>query len=204
MRFMHLPRLFHISCFQFHHCSFWISDEYGPYIYKFSKQGKLEQVIQPPKAILPHDAKDALNFTADSNPTTGRAPNQGLFPMFFDAFLSSEPSPIGLEGLSYDPSTETLYALLQSSTWQDGGPSKATNRFTRLLAYDLSTRHKRHDGGPKLVGEWVVPLPRNAKNNTLATSELLFVKKNVFLSLSRDGDGRGGEDAKSKYKHVPQ
>ncbi|CAE6401815.1 unnamed protein product, partial [Rhizoctonia solani] len=33
--------------------SFWTSDEYGPYIYRFGENGTLLQVIQPPTAILP-------------------------------------------------------------------------------------------------------------------------------------------------------
>jgi hypothetical protein len=33
--------------------SFWISDEYGPFVYKFNKEGKLVAAIQPPDAILP-------------------------------------------------------------------------------------------------------------------------------------------------------
>lgn len=33
--------------------SFWISDEYGPSLYKFSSEGKLVASLQPPDAILP-------------------------------------------------------------------------------------------------------------------------------------------------------
>lgn len=32
---------------------FWISDEYGPYIYKFNKYGKLTAAVAPPDALLP-------------------------------------------------------------------------------------------------------------------------------------------------------
>jgi hypothetical protein len=33
--------------------SFWVSDEYGPYVYKFDKTGVMTLAIAPPKAILP-------------------------------------------------------------------------------------------------------------------------------------------------------
>jgi hypothetical protein len=33
--------------------SFWISDEYGPYFYKFNKNGKMLAAVAPPDAILP-------------------------------------------------------------------------------------------------------------------------------------------------------
>jgi hypothetical protein len=33
--------------------SFWVSDEYGPYVYRFDKTGKMTLAIAPPGAILP-------------------------------------------------------------------------------------------------------------------------------------------------------
>ena len=59
--------------------SFWISDEYGPYIYRFSQTGQLIQTIQPVNAVLPKDSSGALDFTSESDPATGRAANQGNF-----------------------------------------------------------------------------------------------------------------------------
>ncbi|TFK45876.1 hypothetical protein OE88DRAFT_1088639 [Heliocybe sulcata] len=158
--------------------SWWTSDEYGPYIYRYSSTGNLIQTIAPPPAILPMvDGK--LNFTSVVDPTTGRAGNQGF------------------EGLSLDPSGQTLYALLQSATIQDGGSDKTTSRYTRLLAYDIV------NDMPTLAGEWVVPLPiTNKKGNTLAASEMHSLGNGLFLVLSRDGDGHGGGDDHSSYKQA--
>ncbi len=88
--------------------------------------------------------------------------------------------------------------MLQSATIQDGGDDKTTSRYTRLLAYDVSNPSVR----PELVGEWVVPLPQSKKNNTRACSEIAFVSPGVFFALSRDGDGKGGDDLQSSYKWV--
>jgi hypothetical protein len=33
--------------------TFWISDEYGPYVYKFDSSGKMVQAIRPPDAFIP-------------------------------------------------------------------------------------------------------------------------------------------------------
>ncbi|KAK7062699.1 hypothetical protein VNI00_000187 [Paramarasmius palmivorus] len=152
--------------------SYWISDEYGPYIYRFSADGHLIHTIQPPAAFLPMDENGDLTFTSDDDPATGRAANSGF------------------EGLTLDYDSKILYAMLQAATIQDGGDDKSTSSFTRLVAYDVSDDTKR----PALVGEWVVPLPRsNSKGNTRKCSEILFVSKNVFFALSRDGDGRGGK-----------
>ncbi|KAI9063592.1 hypothetical protein FKP32DRAFT_1571777 [Trametes sanguinea] len=160
--------------------SFWVSDEYGPYIYLMSPQGQLIETVQPPEAILPLvDGK--LNFTSETDPTTGRAGNQGF------------------EGLTVDASGKTLYALLQSATIQDGGSDKSTSRFTRLLAYDISDALLVR---PKVIGEWVVPLPVSKKDNTRAASEVHLVSDGIFLVLARDGDGHGGDDAKSSYKQA--
>lgn len=86
--------------------------------------------------------------------------------------------------------------MLQSATMQDGGDKKSTSRYTRLVAYDVSNLSVQ----PPLVGEWVVPLPLSSKGNTQECNEIHYVSPGVFLALSRDGDGRGGDDNKSKYK----
>ncbi|KAK0451314.1 esterase-like activity of phytase-domain-containing protein [Desarmillaria tabescens] len=160
--------------------SYWVSDEYGPYIYRFSGEGQLIQTIQPPSAILPRDSNGNLNFTSESDPTTGRAANQGF------------------EGLTFDVENDVVYAMLQSATIQDGGDDKTTSRYTRLLAYDVSNPTVR----PELIGEWVVPLPQSKKNKTRACSEIAFVSPGVFFALSRDGDGEGGDDLESSYKQA--
>ncbi|KAF8915283.1 esterase-like activity of phytase-domain-containing protein [Mucidula mucida] len=162
--------------------SFWISDEYGPYIYRFSDDGNLIQTIQPPEAILPYDSKGNLSFTSDDDPERGRGANAGF------------------EGLTIDAENQILYAMLQAATIQDGGGDKTTSRYTRLVAYDVSDVSSER---PALVGEWVVPLPiSNSKGKTRASSEILFLGQGAFLSLSRDGDGKGGDDTKSKYKQA--
>jgi hypothetical protein len=87
--------------------------------------------------------------------------------------------------------------MLQSATIQDGGDDDSTALYTRLFAFDVKGTE------PRLVGEWVVPLPQSAqKKHTEACSEIHFVRSNVFLALSRDGDGRGGDDPEASYKQA--
>ncbi|KII85663.1 hypothetical protein PLICRDRAFT_324866 [Plicaturopsis crispa FD-325 SS-3] len=158
----------------------WTSDEYGPYVYRFSADGDLIQTITPVDAVLPRDKSGDVNFTATEDPTTGRAANQGF------------------EGLTLDTTTQTLYGLLQSALIQDGGSDKDTSRYARLLAWDVSDAGVR----PPVVGEWVVPLPQTKKGKTIASSEVHFVGGGVFLTLPRDSDGRGGDSASSDYKQA--
>lgn len=86
--------------------------------------------------------------------------------------------------------------MLQSAAMQDGGTDSKTSRYTRLVAYDIS----KPDSRPELTGEWVVPLPQSKKGKTQGVSEVHFVSEGIFLALSRDGDGRGGDDNSSSYK----
>ncbi|OCH85048.1 hypothetical protein OBBRIDRAFT_343414 [Obba rivulosa] len=160
--------------------TFFVSDEYGPYIYLMDPAGNLLETIQPPAAFLPL-IDGALNFTGSMNPDTGRVANQGF------------------EGLTLDNTGNTLYALLQSALVQDGGDDDTTSRFTRLLAFDVSAPFLRR---PEVTGEWVVPLPQSKKNKTRAASEVHFVSECVFLVLSRDGNGHGNDNDDSSYKQA--
>ncbi|KAF6759489.1 esterase-like activity of phytase-domain-containing protein [Ephemerocybe angulata] len=165
--------------------TYWLGDEYGPHIYNFNSSGHRIGVIQPPRAYVPLNSAGNIEFISDANPVTGRMEGQGF------------------EGLTMDYETRTLYAMLQSALVQDGGADKdgkksdTTSRYTRIIAYGVGGE------SPELKGEWVVPLPRSAsKGKTRASSEILFVGDGTFLSLSRDGDGRGGNGEKSSYKQI--
>ena len=176
--------------------SFWISDEYGPYIYHFSGDGTLLGAIQPPQALIPmrggeenfssNNPPAGLKGPKDKNPETGRQNNQGL------------------EGLAMSADGKQLYALLQSATRQDGGAggSSATRFNTRFLSYDISDVAK-----PKLSAEYVVPLPRfkNAEGKALvaAQSEIYALDDHRFLVIARDsGHGQGLKDSDSIYRSI--
>ncbi|KAF3939186.1 hypothetical protein ABW19_dt0201251 [Dactylella cylindrospora] len=179
---------------------FWISDEYGPYIYSFSPEGKLRKAIRPPNAVLPL-RNGEVDFSSNNpprydpdlkpsplDPTSGRANNQGL------------------EGMTGSYDGRNLYALLQSGMNQEGGLEKMTNKNARLLKYDISGAE------PRFAGEWVVPLPqyidptRSAKNNprTAAQSEIQWVGDDQFFVIARDSNfgGGGADGTTSVYRQV--
>lgn len=159
----------------------WISDEYGPYIYHFTGDGRLLSAITPPASLLPQ-RNGALNFGAAEsnpvNPTLGRQNNQGL------------------EGLSLSPDGRTLWVALQSAAVQDLDitSTNTSRRNTRLLSYDIS-----NSAAPVLRSEYVIQLPQynnngnptGALNRVAAQSELLALNNTQFLLLSRDGNGFG-------------
>lgn len=173
--------------------SFLISDEYGPYIYHFSADGKMISATQPPKALLPM-RKGELNFSSNNvdaggtkpepkDPETGRQNNQGL------------------EGMSMTPDGKFVIALLQSATRQDGGDSSSTRMNTRALVYDAADIDNL-----KLVHEYVVPLPtfdNKGKVAVAAQSEILALSDKAFLMLARDSNnGQGLKGDTSVYRKI--
>lgn len=175
--------------------SFWVSDEYGPYIYKFSAAGVLQAAIRPPAAFIPQ--RNGADSFASNNP----APNQPA-PAPVDPTVGRQNNQ-GLEGLSLSPDGTTLFALLQSAARQDGGTGSASSiRFnTRLLAYDITGTT------PVLKGEYVLQLPttRTAAGATLvcAQSEILAISSTQFLVLCRDaGFGHTYPIPTSTYRKI--
>jgi hypothetical protein len=101
--------------------TFYLSDEYGPYIYEFDWQGKRIRSLPVPKKFAiakPH--ADGLQETAQNN--SGRVTNRGL------------------EGLAITPDGNRLVAMMQSPLIQDGGRN---GRNCRILRLDIATGHCR-------------------------------------------------------------
>ncbi len=174
--------------------SFFVSDEYGPYIYRFSADGRMLSAIRPPEAFIPkRNGKDSFSSNNPGpgepkveppNPQTGRQNNQGF------------------EGLTLTPDGKYLVAVLQSATRQDGGDAPETRQNTRLLYYDIADRDHA-----KLVHEYVVPLPTftdaKGRQRVAAQSEVLALDDSHFLLLCRDaGNGYGLEGATSAYRRI--
>src|SRR5262249_24741980 len=169
--------------------TFFISDEYGPYIYRFSAEGRMLSATRPPDAFIPM-RKGKQNFSSNNpgpgaqapdpkDPDTGRQNNQGL------------------EGLARTPDGKYLVAILHSAPRRDGGNTRETRQNTRILYSDIADV-----ANPKLVREHVVPLPfyqtTDGKTRVAAQSELLAIDENRFLLLSRDaGNGYGYKSATS-------
>jgi hypothetical protein len=174
--------------------SFFIGDEYGPYVYRFSPTGRLLAAIRPPEAFIPkrrggdhfssNNPGPGVQAPEPGTPETGRQNNQGF------------------EGLTLTPGGRFLVVALQSATLQDGGTSAQTRRYARLLYYDILDLDR-----PKLAREQVVPLPlfriADGRQRVAAQSELLALDETFFLLLCRDsGNGYGTDSAASRYRSI--
>jgi hypothetical protein len=177
--------------------SFWVSDEYGPGIYRFSPDGTLLGAIQPPQAFIP--LRNGVENFSSANPPEGGAAPKPKDPE------TGRQNNQGFEGLSMSADGKQLYVLLQSATIQDGGKAGggSPDRYnTRFLSYDISDVK-----APKLAAEYVVQLPRfkDAKGKQLvaAQSEIHALDDHRFLVIARDsGHGSGLKDAESVYRGI--
>jgi hypothetical protein len=182
--------------------TFWVSDEYGPYVYHFSRSGRMIHAIRPNDAIIPM-RNGTESFSADSPP---HYVNNGAGD---DVIPANNPTGRdnnqGFEGMTITGDGHDLYVLLQSAINQEGGLAKQTNRNARLLKFDMST------SAPRYASEYVVPLPqyndptaKPSKNpKTAAQSEIHYVQGGQFFVLARDsGAGHGQSSSLSVYRHV--
>ncbi|KAG9246775.1 esterase-like activity of phytase-domain-containing protein [Calycina marina] len=182
--------------------TFWISDEYGPFIYRFSAAGIMLGAIRPVDAIIPM-RNGTESFSADS-------------PAVYDVGVSDDVSPAdnptgrdnnhGFEGLSASGDGKTLWVLLQAANNQEGGLSKQTQRYSRLLKYDITK-----PDAPRYAREFVVPLPlyndptaKASKNpKAAAQSDIFNVQGDQFFILSRDSSaGNGQAVTTSVYRQI--
>jgi hypothetical protein len=168
----------------------WVGDEYGPYIYRFDKKGRMTGAIRPPDAFIPI-RQGQENFSANSpphgehydlgKPQSGRQDNQGL------------------EGMGLTPDHKYLFAVNQSALVQDLDPEaiKTSRRHVRLLQYDISR------GAPRLAHEYVIALPLYDGNLVAAQSELLVLDDHRMLLLCRDsGGGFTGKRDASHFRSI--
>jgi hypothetical protein len=99
----------------------YISDEYGPFIYEFSREGRrLRSLPVPAKFEVVHPKASAAEELKAN--LSGRVPNRGF------------------EGLAISPDGGKLFAALQSPLIQDGG-RHGTN--VRILELNLKTNATR-------------------------------------------------------------
>ena len=184
--------------------SFFISDEYGPYIYRFSAEGRLISRDPAAGCLHPDAQRQAELFLQQSRPRRSNAPSPK------DPETGRQNNQ-GFEGMALTPDGKFLVVILQSATRQDGGNSPETRQNTRILYYDIADLEH-----PKLVREHVVPLPfyKNAdgKTRVAAQSELLALDETHFLLLAprqqqrlrlRDADRRSIARSKSSTRPTP-
>ena len=148
--------------------TFYISDEYGPYVYQFDRDGYLIRRLPVPDKFListpsgdVDSAGNSLELYPDKN-TTGRQANRGM------------------EGLAITPDGRFLVGIMQNALIQDAGldtntPPGRVGLNNRILRINLDTG---------LTEEFVYTM--DAINQGRGVNEMLAINDHEFLVLERD------------------
>jgi len=141
-----------------------ISDEYGPYIYRFNrKTGERTGIYSLPDAF----AVSSLSAVGDqeiAGNTSGRVANKGM------------------EGLAISPDGNTLFGAMQSPLLQDGGTSGG---YTRIVRLDLLT------GATQQYAYPLTNIGTASKPKYPTVSDIVAINDHEFLVDERDGKGLG-------------
>ncbi len=140
--------------------NFYISDEYGPYLLEFNRQGQLVRRIDVPAPYLIANPSADPNVELLGN-TSGRQANRGM------------------EGLAITPGGGTLVGMMQNALLQDNALAPGTvNRQsvnTRIITVDLLTGESH---------QYVYVL--DAFDRGQGVSEILAINDHEFLVVERD------------------
>ncbi len=141
-----------------------ISDEYGPYVYRFNRfTGRFMHAYTLP-AKFAVTSLSPVSATEISGNTVGRVANKGM------------------EGLAISPDGSTLFGILQSALIQDGGTNGA---ITRIIKIDVAT------GATNEYAYQFDNIGTVSKPKYPTASDLLAINDHEFLVDERDGKGLG-------------
>jgi hypothetical protein len=140
--------------------TFFVSDEYGPFLLEFDRQGHLLRRVNLPASFGIQTPSADANAELLGN-TAGRQANRGM------------------EGLAIVPDGSMLVGIMQSALLQDHGLVPGTTdrlgRNNRLLTVDA---------GSGVTHEYVYVL--DAINRGQGVSEILAINNHEFLVIERD------------------
>jgi hypothetical protein len=151
--------------------TFWVGEEFGPYLLHFSADGKL--LDAPFATPIPSEL-----LAAGRGSSVVRSPDHPDFVSLPNAdarrAAANLPSSRGFEGLALNSSGTRLYPLLEGSLFED--PLR-----NRLLIQEFDLATKGYTGK-----RWYYPM----ESNSNAIGELTAINDSEFLVIERDsGDG---------------
>ena len=146
--------------------TFLVSDEYGPSLYEFDRDGTLLRAFKTPERLKPTRIDGSYNFDNDDNAAvpdkvaTGRRTNRGF------------------EGLAISPDGLHAYAVLQSAMVDEGAGNGFCNR---IVKFDTVTG--------AAVAQYAYRM--EAATQGRGVSALVAINKLEFLVLERNNRGIG-------------
>lgn len=140
---------------------FLVSDEYGPSLYEFDRDGIRARTFATPANLIPRDiVTDTPNFADDTGNNAGKRTNRGF------------------EGLAITPDGAYVYAMLQSAMLDEGGGNGVCNR---IVKFDTETG--------AAVAQYAYQMEGSSQGRGI--SALLALNDHEFLVLERNNRGIG-------------
>ena len=159
-----------------------VSDEYGPSLNEFNRQGQLVKSYTVPANLVPR-AGAIINYNAVPAPVVPGDP----------AATAGREYNRGLEGLAISPDGNFAYAMLQNGTVQDGWVGGTRGAYTRIVKFSTSTG--------LAVAQYAYKLESSAQGRGI--SALVALGNDKFLVLERNNRGVGvGATVTSPDKNV--
>lgn len=150
-----------------------VSDEYGPSLYEFDRNGnEVKRFVTPANLIPRNTATGTANYGSDTGNDAGKRINRGF------------------EGLAISPNGAYSFAMLQSATLDEGAGNGVYNR---IVKFDNATG--------QAVGQYAYKM--EAATQGRGISALVALNDNDFLVLERNNRGVGVDgDLSSPNKKV--
>src|SRR5262249_35104742 len=152
--------------------TFYVSDEYGPYVFEFDRQAHLlRRLPVPPKFLIAHPSSDIYGdgTSREVDPTlnaSGRQANRGM------------------EGLAITPDGGTLVGIMQNALIQDNGLAAPADANTPPGRLGVNNRILTINAITGATREYVYSL--DAINQGKGVNDLLAVNDHQFLAIERD------------------
>jgi hypothetical protein len=143
---------------------FLVSDEYGPSLYEFNRDGTLARTFTTPASLIGRNATvtpNVPNFADDTGNTAGKRTNRGF------------------EGLAITPDGKFTFAMLQSPMLDEGG--LGNGRYNRIVKFDNATG--------LAVAQYAYLMEGSSQGRGI--SALVALNDHEFLVLERNNRGVG-------------
>ena len=138
-----------------------VSDEYGPSVYEFTRDGELVKKYETPPNLVPRNRSTGVpNFASDDGNNAGKRTNRGF------------------EGLAVSPDGRFAYAMLQSAMLDEGGGNGTVNR---IVQFDTTTGRE--------VAQYAYAMDTSDRGRGI--SALVALNDKEFLVLERNNRGIG-------------
>ncbi|WP_159952181.1 esterase-like activity of phytase family protein [Rhizobium sp. 18065] len=150
---------------------FWVGEEFGPYILKFTKDGKLTDVIATKAGEIDVKSPDNVTLVVPANPTAK-----------MPAFNLKRSG--GYEGLAMSKDGSKLYGLLEGPLYLEDGSVEKVDGLTALRIIELDVASKSWTGR-----SWLYPLSDGGE----AIGDFNMIDDTMALVIERD-NGAGTAD----------